>query len=276
MSHVDPPHIFDRPIISASFCADAALAFGVKFTFKPMRTSEPLHLQPLPRGGLLMLQGYAADQVTHCVRPQDVTRRRAVIILRHVRSDAPRLAPEDVPNIQSSASITPRERQSHPHISNRRRSRSTSRDKRRRRRSVESENWYNSKRSRRCSPASPAKSNSTATAPTGRLPHCYADLDEDDTEEVSDNLLLEAAVEVDLGKQQSYQRVRSSSCSSIASSSSTSDRSSDDNGETRKEKETSMKTLPDADVRNGHGTILIAAETSSESIALNNSKRHSN
>ena len=26
--------------------------------------------------------GYAADGITHCVRPQDVTERRAVIILR--------------------------------------------------------------------------------------------------------------------------------------------------------------------------------------------------
>ena len=30
----------------------------------------------------LFCSGYAADEITHCVRPQDVVERRAVIILR--------------------------------------------------------------------------------------------------------------------------------------------------------------------------------------------------
>jgi len=30
----------------------------------------------------LIFSGYAADGITHCIRPQDVVRRRAVIILR--------------------------------------------------------------------------------------------------------------------------------------------------------------------------------------------------
>uniref|UniRef100_H0X7V5 Uncharacterized protein n=1 Tax=Otolemur garnettii TaxID=30611 RepID=H0X7V5_OTOGA len=35
--------------------------------------------------------GYAADEITHCIRPQDIKERRAVIILRKTRLDAPRL-----------------------------------------------------------------------------------------------------------------------------------------------------------------------------------------
>ncbi|OCT61759.1 hypothetical protein XELAEV_18047788mg [Xenopus laevis] len=35
--------------------------------------------------------GYAADEITHCIRPQDITERRAVVILRKTRTEAPRL-----------------------------------------------------------------------------------------------------------------------------------------------------------------------------------------
>lgn len=34
------------------------------------------------RCSLLSCSGYAADDITHCIRPQDVVQRRAVIILR--------------------------------------------------------------------------------------------------------------------------------------------------------------------------------------------------
>lgn len=40
-------------------------------------------------------RGYAADKITHCVRPEDVTSRRAVIVLRRVLPTAPRLSFED-------------------------------------------------------------------------------------------------------------------------------------------------------------------------------------
>ncbi|CAG0882194.1 unnamed protein product [Darwinula stevensoni] len=36
-------------------------------------------------------RGFAADNITHCIRPQDVVSQRAVIILRRVHDDAPRL-----------------------------------------------------------------------------------------------------------------------------------------------------------------------------------------
>ena len=31
---------------------------------------------------LFLFSGYAADEITHCIRPQDIKERRAVIILR--------------------------------------------------------------------------------------------------------------------------------------------------------------------------------------------------
>ncbi|MBN3280488.1 ALKB5 demethylase, partial [Polyodon spathula] len=91
VSHVDPIHIFERPIVSVSFFSDSALCFGCKFQFKPIRVSEPVLFLPVRRGSVTMLSGYAADEITHCIRPQDIKERRAVIILRKTRSDAPRL-----------------------------------------------------------------------------------------------------------------------------------------------------------------------------------------
>jgi len=94
VSHVDPRHIFERPILSASFFSDSALSFGCKFFFKPIRVTEPIVCLPINRGVVTVLDGYAANNVTHCVRPQDVTHRRAVIIFRRVLDNAPRLKPE--------------------------------------------------------------------------------------------------------------------------------------------------------------------------------------
>jgi alkylated DNA repair protein alkB family protein 5 len=91
VSHIDPIHIFDRPIISISFNCKTYLSFGCKFSFNPIRTSEPILSVPLDRGCLFMMKGYAADGVTHCVRPQDIVDRRCVIIFRRVFPDAPRL-----------------------------------------------------------------------------------------------------------------------------------------------------------------------------------------
>ncbi|KAG7315571.1 hypothetical protein KOW79_020437 [Hemibagrus wyckioides] len=91
VSHVDPIHIFERPIVSVSFFSDSALCFGCKFQFKPIRVSEPVLCLPVRRGSVTLLSGYAADDITHCIRPQDIKQRRAVIILRKTRPNAPRL-----------------------------------------------------------------------------------------------------------------------------------------------------------------------------------------
>ncbi|XP_065110365.1 RNA demethylase ALKBH5 [Paramisgurnus dabryanus] len=102
VSHVDPIHIFERPIVSVSFFSDSALCFGCKFHFKPIRVSEPVLHLPVRRGSVTVLSGYAADEITHCIRPQDIKERRAVIILRKTRPDAPR--------VDSNSQSTPLER----------------------------------------------------------------------------------------------------------------------------------------------------------------------
>ena len=56
VSHIDPPHIFDRPIVSCSFFSESSLSFGCKFTFKPIRTSPPVLTLPLPRGCVTTLR----------------------------------------------------------------------------------------------------------------------------------------------------------------------------------------------------------------------------
>lgn len=94
VSHVDPLHIFARPIVSVSFFSDSALSFGCRFQFKPIRVSEPVLVLPVRRGSVTVLSGYAADDITHCIRPQDIKQRRAVIILRKTRPDAPRVDSE--------------------------------------------------------------------------------------------------------------------------------------------------------------------------------------
>ncbi|ELU06866.1 hypothetical protein CAPTEDRAFT_35874, partial [Capitella teleta] len=82
VSHIDPYHIFDRPIVTVSFFSSSALSFGCKFEFRPIRVSNPVLSVKLPRGGVTLISGFAADEITHCIRPQDTPHRRAVVILR--------------------------------------------------------------------------------------------------------------------------------------------------------------------------------------------------
>lgn len=56
VSHIDPPHIFERPIITVSFMSDSALCFGCKFEFKPIRVSKPVLNLPLKRGCVTLLR----------------------------------------------------------------------------------------------------------------------------------------------------------------------------------------------------------------------------
>ena len=92
VSHIDPPQLFDRPIITASFLSHSSLSFGCKFSFKPISVSNPLAQVPVSRGCVLSMSGFSADEVTHCIRPEDITERRAVVILRHVPHSAPRMS----------------------------------------------------------------------------------------------------------------------------------------------------------------------------------------
>lgn len=56
VSHIDPIHIFDRPIVSVSFMSDSALSFGCKFSFKPIRCTRPVLCLPLSRGCVTVLR----------------------------------------------------------------------------------------------------------------------------------------------------------------------------------------------------------------------------
>ncbi len=56
VSHIDPQHIFDRPIFSVSFFSKCALSFGCKFSFNPIRTSKPIVSVPLNIGCVTTLE----------------------------------------------------------------------------------------------------------------------------------------------------------------------------------------------------------------------------
>lgn len=56
VSHVDPIHIFERPIISITFFSSSALSFGCKFSFNPIRTSKPIVSIPLDIGCVNVLR----------------------------------------------------------------------------------------------------------------------------------------------------------------------------------------------------------------------------
>ncbi|XP_067006387.1 RNA demethylase ALKBH5 isoform X2 [Anabrus simplex] len=71
VSHIDPIHIFDRPIISASFMSDSALSFGCKFTFKPIRVSKPILCLPLSRGCVTVLRGLTLAEILEEVEKRD-------------------------------------------------------------------------------------------------------------------------------------------------------------------------------------------------------------
>lgn len=101
VSHVDPLHLFARPILTATFFCPAKLVFGA--SFDPARTVPPAYSQMLPRGSVLVLDGTSANDVTHGMRPEDLFgARRVSIVLRHVLDHAPTYLPP--------GTLNPRER----------------------------------------------------------------------------------------------------------------------------------------------------------------------
>lgn len=94
VSHIDPPHLFDRPIVSVSMFSDCNLVFGTRFAFpkeakQDIETSTPVLVHPCLRGHATVLKGYSANKITHAIRPCDLPSRRASIILRRVLPSAP-------------------------------------------------------------------------------------------------------------------------------------------------------------------------------------------
>lgn len=64
------------------------------------------------------MYGYAANKVTHCIRPEDIKERRAVIILRHVPDTAPRMTEEDMEHFRKQEEAKRRERPPSPSRAN--------------------------------------------------------------------------------------------------------------------------------------------------------------
>lgn len=92
VSHIDPQHLFDRPIISISFFSDCNLVFGAKFgnaDAGPGDATVPLLVHRCLRGNATVMKGYSADKITHGIRSCDLPGRRASIILRRVLPSSP-------------------------------------------------------------------------------------------------------------------------------------------------------------------------------------------
>jgi len=86
VSHVDPIRLFARPIVTVTMFCPAKLVFGA--SFDPERRTPPAHSQLLHRGSVLVIDGYAANRVTHGIRPEDLLGcRRVSMVLRHVHDD---------------------------------------------------------------------------------------------------------------------------------------------------------------------------------------------
>jgi len=93
VSHIDPVHLFDRPIIGCNFFSECNLVFGTTFSFpkdaNDISCSTPVYVQPCQRGHVTVMKGYSANNITHAIRPCDLPSRRASIILRRVLPSAP-------------------------------------------------------------------------------------------------------------------------------------------------------------------------------------------
>lgn len=93
VSHIDPPHLFDRPIVGVNFFSDCNLVFGTTFSFpkdvSDITCSTPVYVHPCQRGFATVIRGYSANDITHAIRPCDLPSRRASIILRRVLPTAP-------------------------------------------------------------------------------------------------------------------------------------------------------------------------------------------
>ncbi|XP_049801380.1 RNA demethylase ALKBH5-like isoform X2 [Schistocerca nitens] len=94
-----------EPLVKAGIVPDGFINSAVINDYQPggciVSHIDPIHIFD---------SGFAADEITHCVRPEDTIARRAVILLRRVFPDAPRLAPDEViPPISMNASTRQQE-----------------------------------------------------------------------------------------------------------------------------------------------------------------------
>lgn len=76
--HVDPSVLFKRPIISVRCFGAGTLSFCAKGQFEGHR----LHKVDQPRGAITVMEGYAANTVTHAVLCTDVKEKGCSVMLR--------------------------------------------------------------------------------------------------------------------------------------------------------------------------------------------------
>ena len=120
------------------------LSLFFQFNFKPIRVSPPIAQVAVKRGHVLSMYGHAANKVTHCIRPEDIKERRAVIILRHVPDTAPRMTRDDMEHFRNQEEAKKRERPQSPsranvYIYDHRKFRSSQNERRPRQRSLSPE-----------------------------------------------------------------------------------------------------------------------------------------
>eukprot|EP01135_Chromosphaera_perkinsii_P002438 Nk52_evm44s223 gene=Nk52_evmTU44s223 len=83
-SHVDSKSLFERPIVSLRLFSDSALSFGCY----SQGLTKPKQEIPLHRGVTTIMEGYAADNTTHCIRSKSIKEFSASIIFRFLTKEA--------------------------------------------------------------------------------------------------------------------------------------------------------------------------------------------
>ena len=75
---MDDANRFARPIVSIRLFSDSRLCFGAKYFFQ----HDAAFYVPMARGAVTVMEkdGFAADHITHSIRPVDMTGKSAVII----------------------------------------------------------------------------------------------------------------------------------------------------------------------------------------------------
>ncbi|CAG0889166.1 unnamed protein product [Cyprideis torosa] len=89
-----------------TFLNDSALSFGCRFSSRPLKVSKPVYTVPLPRGSVLAMTGYAADKVSHCICPQDLTHDRIEILIRRTCLSARRMNSHAFMNMKRDPQFT--------------------------------------------------------------------------------------------------------------------------------------------------------------------------
>eukprot|EP01102_Stenamoeba_stenopodia_P010684 TRINITY_DN3246_c0_g1_i2.p2 TRINITY_DN3246_c0_g1~~TRINITY_DN3246_c0_g1_i2.p2 ORF type:complete len:769 (-),score=235.82 TRINITY_DN3246_c0_g1_i2:104-2410(-) len=103
--HMDSISLFHRPIFSVRFFSKSVLSFGCR---GPGMTDRKVAV-PQPRGCITVLEGFAANCTTHCIRPADVRKKTASIILRKVKPEMLVTKQPDEEEQQESSSIRSRD-----------------------------------------------------------------------------------------------------------------------------------------------------------------------